>query len=86
MDLISNWILVSRFVSSSLFFFINFVFFFQPTSISDYKITYPPQVGGPEESYNAAKTLFLSMGKSSVYCGGAGNGSVSFISSFVISL
>ncbi|XP_022927541.1 probable 3-hydroxyisobutyrate dehydrogenase, mitochondrial isoform X1 [Cucurbita moschata] len=36
-------------------------------------------VGGPEESYNAAKTLFLSMGKSSVYCGGAGNGSAAKI-------
>lgn len=38
------------------------------------------QVGGPEEAYFAAKALFLSMGKGSVYCGGAGNGSVSIIS------
>ena len=35
------------------------------------------QVGGSEEAYLAAEPLFLSMGKSTVYCGGAGNGSVS---------
>ena len=34
------------------------------------------QVGGSEEAYLAAKPLFLSMGKNTVYCGGAGNGSV----------
>ena len=34
------------------------------------------QVGGLEEAYVAAKPLFLSMGKSTIYCGGAGNGSV----------
>ncbi|CAL5411671.1 unnamed protein product [Camellia sinensis] len=32
-------------------------------------------VGGLEEAYLAAKSLFLSMGKSTIYCGGAGNGS-----------
>ncbi|XP_038894393.1 probable 3-hydroxyisobutyrate dehydrogenase, mitochondrial isoform X3 [Benincasa hispida] len=36
-------------------------------------------VGGPEEAYYAAKSLFLSMGKGSVYCGGAGNGSAAKI-------
>lgn len=36
------------------------------------------QVGGSEEAYLAAKPLLLAMGKSTVYCGGAGNGSVSF--------
>ena len=34
------------------------------------------QVGGLEEAYLAAKRLFLSMGKNTIYCGGAGNGSV----------
>ncbi|KAF3450286.1 hypothetical protein FNV43_RR06366 [Rhamnella rubrinervis] len=36
-------------------------------------------VGGSEEAYLAAKPLFLSMGKSTVYCGGAGNGSAAKI-------
>lgn len=36
------------------------------------------QVGGSEKAYLAAKPIFLSMGKSTVHCGGAGNGSVSF--------
>ncbi|PON35081.1 3-hydroxyisobutyrate dehydrogenase [Parasponia andersonii] len=36
-------------------------------------------VGGPEEAYLAAKPLFLSMGKNTVYCGGAGNGSAAKI-------
>jgi hypothetical protein len=36
-----------------------------------------PQVGGSEEAFLAAKSLFLSMGKSTIYCGGAGSGSVS---------
>lgn len=44
------------------------------------------QVGGPEEAYFAAKALFLSMGKGSIYCGGAGNGSVSIIDPFVLFL
>jgi 3-hydroxyisobutyrate dehydrogenase len=35
------------------------------------------QVGGSEEAFLAAKPLFLSMGKSTIYCGGAGSGSVS---------
>lgn len=35
------------------------------------------QVGGSEEAYLAAKSLFLSMGKNTVFCGGPGNGSVS---------
>lgn len=34
------------------------------------------QVGGAQEAYLAAEPLFLSMGRSSIYCGGAGNGSV----------
>ncbi|THG04323.1 hypothetical protein TEA_014873 [Camellia sinensis var. sinensis] len=37
------------------------------------------QVGGLEEAYLAAKSLFLSMGKSTIYCGGAGNGSAAKI-------
>ncbi|KGN65921.1 probable 3-hydroxyisobutyrate dehydrogenase, mitochondrial isoform X1 [Cucumis sativus] len=36
-------------------------------------------VGGLEEAYHAAKALFLSMGKGSVYCGGSGNGSAAKI-------
>ncbi|XP_021888498.1 probable 3-hydroxyisobutyrate dehydrogenase, mitochondrial [Carica papaya] len=32
-------------------------------------------VGGPENVYLAAKTIFFSMGKNIIYCGGAGNGS-----------
>lgn len=35
------------------------------------------QVGGSEKAYLAAKPLFLSMGKNTIYCGEAGNGSVS---------
>ncbi|OVA07803.1 6-phosphogluconate dehydrogenase [Macleaya cordata] len=31
-------------------------------------------VGGLEEAYLAARPLFLSMGKNTIYCGGAGNG------------
>ncbi|KAI6678520.1 hypothetical protein NL676_039316 [Syzygium grande] len=31
-------------------------------------------VGGSEEAYLAAKLLLLSMGKSTIYCGGVGNG------------
>ncbi|CAK9141180.1 unnamed protein product [Ilex paraguariensis] len=34
-------------------------------------------VGGSEEAYLAAKPLFFSMGKNIIYCGGAGNGSLS---------
>ncbi|KAH7568466.1 hypothetical protein JRO89_XS06G0003400 [Xanthoceras sorbifolium] len=33
-------------------------------------------VGGSEDAYLAAKPLFLSMGRNTIYCGGAGNGSV----------
>lgn len=36
-------------------------------------------VGGPKEAYEAAKPLLLSMGKNSIYCGGAGNGSAAKI-------
>ncbi|KAL3520263.1 hypothetical protein ACH5RR_018412 [Cinchona calisaya] len=36
-------------------------------------------VGGLEEAFMAAKPLFLSMGKNSIYCGGAGNGSAAKI-------
>ncbi|XP_062012601.1 probable 3-hydroxyisobutyrate dehydrogenase, mitochondrial isoform X4 [Rosa rugosa] len=36
-------------------------------------------VGGSEEAYMAAEPLFLSMGKNTVYCGGAGNGSAAKI-------
>ncbi|KAL5577405.1 hypothetical protein UlMin_019104 [Ulmus minor] len=36
-------------------------------------------VGGSEEAYLAAKPLFLAMGKNTVYCGGAGNGSAAKI-------
>ncbi|KAL7212563.1 hypothetical protein ACSBR2_015287 [Camellia fascicularis] len=36
-------------------------------------------VGGLEEAYLAAKSLFLSMGKNTIYCGGAGNGSAAKI-------
>ncbi|XP_012075606.1 probable 3-hydroxyisobutyrate dehydrogenase, mitochondrial isoform X2 [Jatropha curcas] len=36
-------------------------------------------VGGCEEAYLAAKSLFLSMGKNSIYCGGAGTGSAAKI-------
>lgn len=38
-----------------------------------------PQVGGSEEAFLASKPLFLSMGKSAIYCGKAGSGSVSYI-------
>ncbi|CAL9130236.1 unnamed protein product [Musa textilis] len=31
-------------------------------------------IGGMEEAYLAAKPLFLSMGKNTIYCGGTGNG------------
>ncbi|XP_075666784.1 putative 3-hydroxyisobutyrate dehydrogenase, mitochondrial [Castanea sativa] len=34
-------------------------------------------VGGSEEAFLAAKPLFLLMGKNTIYCGKAGNGSVS---------
>lgn len=37
------------------------------------------KVGGSKEAYLAAKPLFLTMGKNTVYCGGAGNGSVSYV-------
>ncbi|KAL2945372.1 putative 3-hydroxyisobutyrate dehydrogenase mitochondrial [Bienertia sinuspersici] len=33
-------------------------------------------VGGTQEAYQVAEPLFLSMGRASIYCGGAGNGSV----------
>ncbi|XP_028090862.1 probable 3-hydroxyisobutyrate dehydrogenase, mitochondrial isoform X5 [Camellia sinensis] len=49
---------------------------------SDVIITMLPSsthVGGLEEAYLAAKSLFLSMGKSTIYCGGAGNGSAAKI-------
>ncbi|KAI5671220.1 hypothetical protein M9H77_11584 [Catharanthus roseus] len=36
-------------------------------------------VGGSEEVFTAAKSLFLSMGKNTIYCGGAGNGSAAKI-------
>ncbi|XP_050370047.1 probable 3-hydroxyisobutyrate dehydrogenase, mitochondrial [Argentina anserina] len=36
-------------------------------------------VGGSKEAYAAATPLFLSMGKNTVYCGGAGNGSAAKI-------
>ncbi|OIS96832.1 PREDICTED: probable 3-hydroxyisobutyrate dehydrogenase, mitochondrial isoform X1 [Nicotiana attenuata] len=36
-------------------------------------------VGGTEEAYTAAKPLFLSMGKNSIYCGGSGNGATAKI-------
>lgn len=36
-----------------------------------------PQVGGSREAFLTAKSLFLSMGKSTIYCGEAGSGSVS---------
>ncbi|KAK0578793.1 hypothetical protein LWI29_016351 [Acer saccharum] len=36
-------------------------------------------VGGSEDAYLAAKPLFLSMGRNSIYCGGAGNGSAAKI-------
>lgn len=36
-------------------------------------------VGGLEEAYLAAKSLFLAMGKNTIYCGGAGNGSAAKI-------
>ncbi|CAI9089604.1 OLC1v1024205C1 [Oldenlandia corymbosa var. corymbosa] len=36
-------------------------------------------VGGSEEAYVAAKPLLLSMGKNTIYCGGAGNGSAAKI-------
>ncbi|XP_056159555.1 probable 3-hydroxyisobutyrate dehydrogenase, mitochondrial isoform X2 [Syzygium oleosum] len=36
-------------------------------------------VGGSEEAYLAAKPLLLSTGKSTIYCGGAGNGSAAKI-------
>lgn len=35
------------------------------------------QVGGSEDAYLAAKSLLLSMGKNTIFCGGPGNGSVS---------
>ncbi|KAK4254748.1 hypothetical protein QN277_010083 [Acacia crassicarpa] len=36
-------------------------------------------VGGSEEAFLAAKSLFLSMGKSAIYCGGEGSGSAAKI-------
>ncbi|CAD5169367.1 unnamed protein product [Musa acuminata subsp. malaccensis] len=36
-------------------------------------------IGGMEEAYLAAKPLFLSMGKNTIYCGGTGNGVVSLL-------
>ncbi|XP_027357609.1 probable 3-hydroxyisobutyrate dehydrogenase, mitochondrial isoform X1 [Abrus precatorius] len=36
-------------------------------------------VGGSEEAFLAAKPLFFSMGKSAIYCGRPGSGSVSYI-------
>jgi 3-hydroxyisobutyrate dehydrogenase-like beta-hydroxyacid dehydrogenase len=36
-------------------------------------------VGGLEEAYLAAKPLLLAMGRKAIYCGGAGNGSASFV-------
>ncbi|KAJ6801406.1 putative 3-hydroxyisobutyrate dehydrogenase, mitochondrial [Iris pallida] len=36
-------------------------------------------VGGQEEAYLDAKPLFLSMGKNTIYCGGAGNGTAAKI-------
>ncbi|KAL5771821.1 hypothetical protein ACOSQ2_011745 [Xanthoceras sorbifolium] len=36
-------------------------------------------VGGSEDAYLAAKPLFLSMGRNTIYCGGAGNGSAAKI-------
>ncbi|XP_059666520.1 probable 3-hydroxyisobutyrate dehydrogenase, mitochondrial isoform X2 [Cornus florida] len=36
-------------------------------------------VGGSEEAYQASKPLFLAMGKNTIYCGGAGNGSAAKI-------
>uniref|UniRef100_A0A803MIP3 3-hydroxyisobutyrate dehydrogenase n=1 Tax=Chenopodium quinoa TaxID=63459 RepID=A0A803MIP3_CHEQI len=36
-------------------------------------------VGGTQEAYLAAEPLFHSMGRASIYCGGAGNGSVAKI-------
>ncbi|XP_071719915.1 probable 3-hydroxyisobutyrate dehydrogenase, mitochondrial [Rutidosis leptorrhynchoides] len=36
-------------------------------------------VGGPEEAYNVAKPIFSSMGKNTIYCGGAGAGSAAKI-------
>ncbi|KAG0451766.1 hypothetical protein HPP92_026024 [Vanilla planifolia] len=36
-------------------------------------------VGGLEDAYIAAKPLFLAMGKSSIYCGGPGNGAAAKI-------
>ncbi|XP_074560032.1 putative 3-hydroxyisobutyrate dehydrogenase, mitochondrial isoform X2 [Curcuma longa] len=36
-------------------------------------------VGGMEEAYIAAKPLFSSMGKNTIYCGGNGNGAVSLL-------
>ncbi|XP_050225320.1 probable 3-hydroxyisobutyrate dehydrogenase, mitochondrial isoform X2 [Mercurialis annua] len=36
-------------------------------------------VGGSEDAYLAAKPLFLSMGKNTIYCGGAGTGSAAKI-------
>lgn len=36
-------------------------------------------VGGSEDAYLAAKSLFLSMGKNTVFCGGPGNGSAAKI-------
>lgn len=36
-------------------------------------------VGGPKESYEAAKPLFQAMGKNSIYCGSSGNGAAAKI-------
>ena len=36
------------------------------------------QVGGPEEAYKAAGSLFSAMGKNTIYCGSSGTGSVSY--------
>ncbi|KAF8408769.1 hypothetical protein HHK36_004838 [Tetracentron sinense] len=41
-------------------------------------------VGGLEEAYLAARPLFLSMGKNTIYCGGTGNGSVNSLTIFLL--
>ncbi|KAF1894306.1 hypothetical protein Lal_00004230 [Lupinus albus] len=43
-------------------------------------------VGGSEEAFVAAKSIFFSMGKSAKYCGGPGSDSVSYILLFRMEL
>ncbi|KAI6675885.1 hypothetical protein NL676_036681 [Syzygium grande] len=50
-----------------------------PTKKTPFEVAEESDVGGSEKVYLAAKLLLLSMGKSTIYCGGARNGSAAKI-------